>query len=49
MRNDEPKLQYPMNKTQMDELIGDVLVQMDHTRRADMWRAILTAVHEQAV
>ncbi len=49
MRNDEPRLQYPMNKTELDSIIGGVLMEMNQTKRADMWRAILHAVHEQAV
>ena len=49
MRNDDPSLRYPMNKTELDTMIGDVLVQMDEAKRADMWRSILHAVHEQAV
>ncbi len=49
MRNDDPGLTYPMNKTQLDGLISQVLRSTDPAQRAEQWRAIMTAVHEQAI
>lgn len=49
MSIDAPGLQYPMNKTEFDALITKALVTENEGERAEMWRAILTAVHEQAI
>lgn len=46
MRNDNPNF---LDKEELDNMIGGVLEEMDQAKRADMWRAILTAVHKQAV
>jgi hypothetical protein len=49
MRNDIPGLLYPMNKTELDAKISEVLLTGNVEKRAEGWKAILTAVHEQAI
>jgi nickel transport system substrate-binding protein len=49
MRNDNADFAAPMNKTELDQAITDVLATEDETQRQEIWTRILTAIHEQAI
>ncbi|KAG7671861.1 putative Nickel-binding periplasmic protein [Nannochloris sp. 'desiccata'] len=49
MRNDIEGLAEPMNKTELDETISRVLLTENIEERTELWKKILTAIHEQAI
>jgi nickel transport system substrate-binding protein len=43
------RLSEPMSKAELDKLVGDVLESTDEPKRKELYRQILTAIHEQAL